>query len=226
MYAFQIKKNLDNRVCISMDNSSTVVIDFETTGLSPGNGDRTIEVGAVLITGTKIVDRFQSLMNPAMKISGFIEHYTGITNRMLASAPAVEEVMDRLKRFIGTHHLVAHNASFDARFLDAEFKRINHSRSNQFACSLLVSRRLYPEAPNHKLETLVKYNNLQTDGVHHRALADAEMTARLWLHMTSVIKEKYGVRDIHFGLMQQLMKVPGKKVTEFFIRYNNSTAAP
>ena len=115
-----------------MDHTSTVVIDFETTGLSPGNGDRTIEVGAVLITDDRIVDRFQSLMNPEMKVSGFIEEYTGITNRMLVSAPPIKEVMVRLKSFIAHHHLVAHNASFDARFLDAEFSRINHRRCNKF----------------------------------------------------------------------------------------------
>ena len=59
-----------------MGNYTTIVIDFETTGLSPGYGDRTIEVGAVLISNRQIVDRFQSLMNPEMRISGFIEEYT------------------------------------------------------------------------------------------------------------------------------------------------------
>lgn len=202
-----------------MDSCSTIVIDFETTGLSPGYGDRTIEVGAVLISGNKIVDRFQSLMNPKMKVSSFIEEYTGITNRMLSSAPEIKDVMHMLKAFIGRHHLVAHNASFDSRFLDAELSRIGHSRNNQFACSLLVSRRLYPDAPNHKLETLVKYNNLKTDGVHHRALADAEMTAHLWLRMISDIKEQYGIKNVHFGLMQQLMKVPRKKVADFLSKH-------
>jgi DNA polymerase III subunit epsilon len=202
-----------------MDHCSTIVIDFETTGLSPGYGDRTIEVGAVLISGNRIADRFQSLMNPEMMVSGFIQEYTGITNRMLSSAPTIKEVMRKLKSFIAHHHLVAHNASFDSRFLDAEFNRINHRRSNQFGCSLLVSRRIYPEAPNHKLETLVRYKNLATDGIHHRALADAEMTAHLWMRMISDIKERYGLQDVPFGLMQQLMKVPRKKVAEFITRH-------
>jgi len=160
-------------------NFKAVVIDFETTGLSPEFGDRTIEVGAVLISGNRIVDRFQSLMNPEMRVSNFIEGYTGITNTMLSTAPTIRDVMDQLKAFIGQHHLVAHNASFDSRFLDAEFKRISHTRTNEFACSMLASRRLYPDAPNHRLETLVRFKNLKTDGVHHRALADAEMTAYL-----------------------------------------------
>ncbi|HXC94015.1 MAG TPA: 3'-5' exonuclease [Geobacteraceae bacterium] len=203
-----------------MDHYSTIVIDFETTGLSPGQGDRTIEVGAVLISGNQIVDKFQSLMNPEMMVSGFIQEYTGITNKMLSSAPTIKEVMPKLKTFIAHHHLVAHNASFDSRFLDAEFNRINHQRNNQFGCSLLVSRRIYPEAPNHKLETLVKYKNLKTDGIHHRALADAEMTAHLWMRMISDIEEEYGLQDVQFGLMQQLMKIPKKKVAEFIMKHN------
>ena len=198
-----------------MGNCITIVIDFETTGLSPGYGDRTIEVGAVLISNDQIVERFQSLMNPEMRISSFIEDYTGITNRMLSSAPSIKEVMLKLKTFLAQHHLVAHNASFDSRFLDAELERINHKRKNEFACSMLTSRRLYPEAPNHKLETLVRYKNLKTDGVHHRALADAEMTAHLWIRMIEDIQTSYGLQDVPFGLMQQLSKISKKRVPDF-----------
>lgn len=79
-----------------MGNYSLVVLDFETTGLSPDSGDRIIEVGAVLVSGNKITDSFQSLMNPGMRVSGFIEQYTGITNQMLEGAPPAAEVMGRL----------------------------------------------------------------------------------------------------------------------------------
>jgi DNA polymerase-3 subunit epsilon len=66
-----------------MGNYPVVVLDFETTGLSPDHGDRVIEVGAVLIEINRITDRFQRLMNPGMRINSFIENYTGITNDML-----------------------------------------------------------------------------------------------------------------------------------------------
>lgn len=201
-----------------MGNYTTIVIDFETTGLSPGNGDRTIEVGAVLISNRQIMDRFQSLMNPEMKISGFIEDYTGISNRMLSTAPSIKEVMNKLKTFLAQHHLVAHNASFDSRFLDAELNRISHKRKNEFACSMLTARRLYPDAPNHKLETLVRYKNLKTDGVHHRALADAEMTAHLWIRMIEDIQNDYGLQSVPFALMQQLSRIPKKKVPDFMVK--------
>lgn len=200
-----------------MGNYTVAVIDFETTGLSPNYGDRTIEVGAVLVSDNQIVDRFQSLMNPHMKVSSFIEEYTGITNWMLSSAPDIDNVMKKLKAFISKHHLVAHNASFDSKFLDAEFSRINHRRTNEFACSMLVARRLYQEAPNHKLETLVRYKRLKTDGVHHRALADAEMTAHLWIRMIEDIKSTFGRNEVPFKLMQQLGKTPKKKVQQFLV---------
>ncbi len=197
-----------------MGNYNVIIIDFETTGLSPNLGERTIEVGAVRVEGNQIIDRFQSLMNPGKRISSFIEDYTGITNKMLTTAPSAKEVMINLKNFIGDEPLVAHNASFDQRFLDAEFDRIKHKRQNEFACSLLTSRRIYPEAPNHKLETLVRYKNLKTDGVHHRALADAEMTAHLWIKMIEDIKKSYKFDSVSFELVQVFSKTPKNKIPE------------
>jgi DNA polymerase-3 subunit epsilon len=202
-------------------NNNIIVIDFETTGLSPNLGERKIEVGAVLINDGQIVNRFQSLMNPGVRISGFIENYTGITNRMLSSAPSIKEVMEELKVFIGSHLLVAHNDSFDSKFLDAEFARIKHKRKNEFACSLMMARRIYPEAPNHKLETLVRYKKLKTDGIHHRALADAEMTAHLWIKIINDIKEQYKFDSVPLELIQKISKTPKNKVSETILKMRN-----
>lgn len=201
-----------------MGNYNVVVIDFETTGLSPNMGERTIEVGAVLVSNNQIVDRFQSLMNPELRIPSFIEGYTGISNKMLSTAPRIKEVMIDLQKFIGNKQLVAHNASFDLRFLDSEFNRLKMKRTNEFACSLLTSRRIYPEAPNHKLETLVHYKKLKTEGVHHRALADAEMTAHLWIRMIDDIKTSYGLKNVPFELIQKIGKTPKNKVSEVLVK--------
>lgn len=201
-----------------MGNYTVVVLDFETTGLSPDRGDRAIEIGAVLIRDNLIVDRFQSLMNPAMRISSFIEGYTGITNSMLAAAPPIGEVMHKFVAFMANHHLVAHNASFDRRFLDAELQRISRERRGEFACSLLLARRIYPDAPRHNLETLVRYKNLATDGVHHRALADAEMTGHLWISMINDLKAAYQLDNIPFALLQRLTKVSKTAVPVFLER--------
>lgn len=201
-----------------MGNYSVVVLDFETTGLSPNCGARVIEIGAVLVRNNKIVDRFQSLMNPGMRISSFIEGYTGITNKMLSVAPPITAVMRKLFSFMSRHHLVAHNASFDQRFLDAELHGIGKQRKREFACSMLISRRLYPEASSHSLEAIVHYKNIKTNGVHHRALADAEMTGTLWIGMVNDIKADYKLRHVPFDLMRQLSQVPKAAVPDFLKR--------
>ena len=197
--------------------SSVVVLDFETTGLSPNLGDRAIEIGAVKLVDGEIVDSFQQLMNPGFRVSSFIESYTGITNNMLRTAPCCDEVMAAFSEFIANENLIAHNASFDKRFLDAELERINCSYSGEFACSLLVARRLIPDAPSHKLGELVRYKNIENNGVFHRALADAQMTAHLWLRMVEDL-EQAGIVKPSFEFMQTVSKTAKGKLNLLLAR--------
>lgn len=199
----------------SLDDETIVVLDFENSGISPNHGDRAIEIGAVALHRGRVVDRFQSLMNPGIRINGFIEAYTGITNRMVQNAPAAAEVMQAFARFIADRPLVAHNAAFDCRFLNAEFRRIGRQRCQPFGCSMLAARRVYPEAPNYKLGTLVRYKNLQTDGIFHRALADAEMTAHLWNRMSADLQRQYRLKEVSFGLLHELTQVPKSRVDKY-----------
>ena len=198
-----------------MGAERVVVLDFETSGMSPPKGDRAIEVGAVLIEGGQIVDSFQSLMNSGRRVDGFIENFTGITNAMLQDAPKAEVVMDDFYRFIADYPLVAHNASFDRRFLDSELQLIGKKRQQQFSCSLLVARRLYPDAPNHKLGTLVQYKNIPHNGTFHRALADAEMTAHLWLEMVEEMKRICNRDHVPFALLAGLAKQKIPKIAAY-----------
>jgi len=185
---------------------TVVVLDFETSGLSPNMGDRAIEIGAVRLENGVVTDRFQELMNPGFRVSGFIESYTGITNAMLKDARPCGEVMARLADFIDGDNLVAHNASFDRRFLDYELEYIGRGYSGNVACSMLVARRIYQDAPNHKLESLVRFLDIETDGTFHRALADSEMTCRLWLSMVDCIRERYAIAEPTFSLMQTVSR--------------------
>ncbi len=191
---------------------TVVVLDFETTGLSPDLGDRAIEIGAVRIENGIIKERFQKLMNPGRRIDPFIENYTGITNAMIKSAACNAEVMHEFADFIGDYNLVAHNASFDKRFLDAELGKISRHYTGSFACSMLVARRLYQNAPNHQLATLIKHTNIPVEGVFHRALFDSEMTAKLWLTMLEKISGQYHKASMPFSLLQKLAKTPKKGV--------------
>lgn len=135
------------------------VIDFETTGLSPEQGDRATEIAAVLLHDGKVVDRYQSLMNAGVRIPSYIEQLTGISDAMIRQAPPAAEVMQQVADFVGDVPLVAHNAAFDRKFWDAELARIRRSRPQEFACSMLLARRLYPHAPSHKLGVLIEFAN-------------------------------------------------------------------
>jgi len=198
-----------------MPHRSVIVLDFETTGMSPKYGDRPIEVGAVRITDGLIVDRFQELMNPGFPISWFIESLTGISNNLVAAAPPCEEVMTRFADWIGDLPLVAHNVGFDRKFLDAELAQIGRSRENPMSCTMLAARRLIPEAPDHKLATLVRYCAIFTDGTFHRALADAEMTGHLWITMIDLLRERYGLSAVPFSLMQALTRIGRVKADRY-----------
>ncbi len=201
--------------------NTVIVLDFETTGLSPNMGDRAIEIGAVKMDNGIVVDRFQQLMNPGFRVSSFIEGYTGITNQMLQTAPGCDEVMDQFADFIAGYNLVAHNASFDQRFLDAELQQIGRNYDGKFTCSMLIARRLYQEAPNHKLGTLVDYKNIDNDGVFHRALADSEMTAKLWLNILDDLKSDYQISMPTFLMMQKLSKTAKASVPSFLRKQTN-----
>ncbi|MDN3663601.1 3'-5' exonuclease [Vibrio agarivorans] len=194
--------------------NSVIVLDFETTGLSPNQGDRAIEIGAVKLVDGKVVDSFQKLMNPGFRVSGFIEGYTGISNRMLATADSCEVVMNHFADFIQGSNLVAHNASFDKRFLDAELALIGRQYDGEFACSLLNSRRLTQQAASHKLGDLVRLHNIDNDGVFHRALADAQVTASLWLVHLDILKQEFGIESPEFSLMQKIGKTPKGSVAK------------
>lgn len=202
----------------STSADSVVVLDFETTGLSPNQGDRAIEIGAVKLINGVVVDTFQQLMNPGFRVSGFIERYTGISNAMLQEAPSCESVMSEFADFIQGHQLVAHNASFDKRFLDAELALIDKDYSGQFACSMLIARRLIQDAPTHKLGDLVRYKGIENDGVFHRALADSQMTVSLWLCMLDELKQRK-ISSPDFALMQRISKTSKHAVNALLAKH-------
>lgn len=157
------------------------VVDFETTGMGPGQGARATEVGIVLLEAGVEVARFAQLMRSDVPVPPFIERLTGITNAMLRKAAPAEEVMAQAAELTQGCPIVAHNASFDRGFWVAELARIGVDASaTPFTCTVKLSRRLYPEAPNCKLGTLAGFHGLKFEGRAHRALADALVTSALW----------------------------------------------
>ncbi len=167
--------------------SRIVVLDLETTGLSPVKGDRVIEIGALAIECGEVCGTFQSFVNPRRKIPWQASRVHGITDGMLAGQPFPEDAYPALYEFISDSLLVAHNAKFDLSFLQHEFRFLGMSLDNPFLCTLLMARKRYPYLPNHRLET-VALHVLGTLPVErrHRALSDAVLTARVLLAMKGV----------------------------------------
>ncbi|MCO5106751.1 MAG: 3'-5' exonuclease [Burkholderiaceae bacterium] len=198
---------------------TVAVIDFETTGISPDAGARATEIAAVLVRDGRVVGRYQSLMNAGAWVSPFIEQLTGITNEMVRAAPPAAKVMREVADFVGAHPMVAHNASFDCRFWDAELGRIRRERVQAFACTMLLARRIYPEAPNHKLGTLVEFAGLPVAGRHHRALADAEMAASLLLKLEEQLERRFGLGPITHALLREIQSSSRHAMHECIARH-------
>lgn len=197
-----------------MLTDSIAVLDFETTGMSPAQQARATEIGVVIVEGGQIVARYQSLMNSGAWVPPFIEQLTGISNAMVRSAPPTAQVMHEVAEFVGERPLLAHNASFDQKFWDAELALIRRQRVQPFACSLLLSRRLLPMAPSHKLGNLNRWAGLPDTGKAHRALADAEMAANLTCFMAALLRERHAVADITHDLLRRLQQVSAAKIPQ------------
>ena len=180
----------------SLNLNRYAVIDFETTGLSPNNGDRALEIGIAIIENGRVIDSYQSLMNPRIKVPPFITGLTGITQKMISNAPSSEVAMKEAYDFVSSTWLVAHNASFDKKFWGFELNNIGIVSGDRFLCTMLISRRLYPWANNHKLETLVNIHGIKVKGQHHRALADSLMAAELFIQAQKDIESLYASEKI------------------------------
>jgi DNA polymerase-3 subunit epsilon len=186
--------------------SPIAVIDFETTGMTPAQGARATEVAIVLIEGERVVDRFASLMKTGVWIPPFITQLTGITNAMVNAAPAAEGVMREAARFVGGAPMVAHNAAFDSKFWQSELRYAGLDAPHPFACTVLLSRRVYPDAPSHKLGNLIGHLGLTRAGRAHRALADAEMAAALLARMQRDLSLRFGMAWPEHALLMELQR--------------------
>ncbi|MYM67448.1 3'-5' exonuclease [Pseudoduganella sp. FT55W] len=193
-----------------------VMLDFETTGLSPQQGDRITEVAALRIVGGEIVDRYVSLVNCGVRIPSFITGLTGITQAMVDNAPPVDEVVPQLLDFIGTDALSAHNASFDEKFLRAEAGQLDLTpRHASLVCSLKLSRRVFPELSSYKLGDLSRSLGIRFRSAAHRAEADAEVTAQVLIHIGQHLRKTYGFAQVDTELLVSVNKLAAAKVPQF-----------
>ena len=156
-----------------------VAFDVETTGFS-SDVDRIIEVGALKVLNGQPVDSFTSFVNPDMHIPANVSRLTGITDADVANAPQFAQLAPELMAFIGELPVVAHNASFDSRFLKAELNFAGLSYAFKVVDTLPMARKAFPQLENHKLRTLIDSLGLADHQQQHRALNDARIGHELF----------------------------------------------
>jgi DNA polymerase-3 subunit epsilon len=197
-----------------------VMLDFETTGLSPAMGDRITEVAALRIVGGRVTERYVSLINCNVRIPSFISALTGITQAMVDGAPPVRRVLPELLDFIGSDTLSAHNASFDEKFLTAESERLGMAPAHQaLVCSLKLSRRLFPGMPSYKLGVLSSQLGIRFRSAAHRAESDAEVGAELLIHIGRHLGRTFGMEQVESQLLVSVNKLSAAKVPAYLEKY-------
>ena len=163
----------------TLEDTTFVVYDTETTGFNAASGDQMIEIGAVKIQNGTIIDRFDEFINPGRHIPDKITELTEITDEMVKDAGSEEEVTKRFLEWTGDSPMVAHNAKFDISFIENAMRKYNLGEfTNTVIDTLELSRALDQGFARHSLSALVKRYNVPFDEEsHHRADYDAEGTA-------------------------------------------------
>ena len=171
-----------------------VIFDLETTGISP-NYDEVIEISALKVKGGEVVDEFNTLVNPGRKIPFGATKVNGITNAMVAEAPAFSHVLAEFLDFAEGLVLVGHNiARFDMKFIwrDAE-QYFGEIPQNNYVDTLQVARKHLPKMEHHRLVDLAEHYGISSEGAH-RALNDCYMNQKVYECMVAEMREAHQKR--------------------------------
>lgn len=180
-----------------------VVVDVETTGGASDGSDRVTEVAAVIVSGGQIRDVYSTLVNPQRTIPPQISRLTGISNSMVRDAPLFGDIAGEVVRQLAGRVFVAHNASFDWRFMATELDRCTgHALEGRQLCTVRLARKLLPELQSRSLDGLAVYYGLQIEA-RHRARDDAIATAEVLLRFIDLLEER-GIT--HWDALQKLLR--------------------
>jgi DNA polymerase III subunit epsilon len=190
-----------------------VIVDLETTGLSPTHGARIIEISAREIVDGKLGESFETLVNPGGLIPSEITEITGISSDMVRTAPEVEKVTKEFLKFLAASPLIGHNIAFDLRFCRFE---MGLADSTPNLCTLLLARRLYPGHSSYKLEAICRVLGISTPVRLHRAAADTLATAELFRRIRTDADVRWGGDGIDVGSLATLQRLEARRVDNWF----------
>ena len=183
------------------------IVDLEATG-GKFNEESIIEIAIYKFDGVSITDQFISLVNPEKEIHPYVEKLTGISSKMLKTAPKFHEIAKRVIEITSESILVAHNAQFDYRILQLEFKRLGFDFSMKSICTVILSQELLPEQESYKLGRLSRSLGIPIKD-RHRASGDALATVELF----KLLLEKDVKQEI---IRKSIVEFPGEKMDNIF----------
>lgn len=154
------------------------IIDIETTGQASATGKIT-EIAIFIHNGFEITDSFTSLINPGCSIPGFITDLTGIDNEMVKNAPKFYEIARKIVELTQDKVFVAHNVSFDYRFIQSEYKRLGYDYERKTMCTVRMGRKYLPGYKSYSLGKICAALGISING-RHRAAGDALATVKLF----------------------------------------------
>ncbi|MGN0497293.1 MAG: PolC-type DNA polymerase III [Lachnospiraceae bacterium] len=165
-----------------------VVFDIETTGLNP-KFCKIIEIGAVKVKNGEVTDRFSHFINPEMPIPYNITKLTSITDEMVMDKETYEVILPKFLDFVGDSVLVAHNARFDTGFIRKYAHTLGYKVMNTVVDTMTIGQILCPELAKFTLDRLCKHLGISLEN-HHRAVDDAEATAKMFMAFLPMLKER------------------------------------
>lgn len=165
-----------------------IVFDLETTGFRPGL-DEIIEISAVKVKNSEIIDTYSTLVKPSIRIPASATRVNGITNEMVKDAPEIGEALEGFVDFVETEILVGHNIhSFDTNFIyDAAMEVFGEGIYNDYIDTLYMAKSCLPQLKHHKLGDISEYFGISTEGAH-RALNDCVMNQKCYEKMGPLLE--------------------------------------
>jgi DNA polymerase III epsilon subunit len=181
---------------MELDAATFAIVDVETTGLDPEEGDRVCEIGAIKVRAGRELERFESLVNPERAISPEARAKHQISDEMVRESPTFSLLAPKLRPFLAGTVLVAQNAGFDVGFLNAEFVRAGMSKLSIPAVDTIpLARRVRPGLSTYNLDSLAHHFGLKFQS-RHRSIGDCEVTLKIFLECLKQLRQKGDVKSV------------------------------